>query len=57
MSDLPDWVNKPPLSPTERMRAHGYGVGNPSDILSPPQHYDSRADYLRGLHPVPQTPS
>src|ERR1700682_2955078 len=47
MSDLPDWVNKPPLSPTERISAGGYGGGNPSDILSPPQEYDSRADYLR----------
>jgi hypothetical protein len=44
--DIPDWVHKPPLSPTEQMRASG-GGGSPSGILSPPQQYDSHPDYQR----------
>ncbi len=47
MSDIPDWVSKPPLSPTEQLRHFGTAAGSPSSILSPPQQYDSRPDYLR----------
>src|SRR5438128_1385570 len=47
MSDFPDWFNKPPLSPTEHMRYHGYGHEDPSSILPGPAIYDVRAHHAR----------
>src|SRR5271166_2801795 len=47
MTDIPDWVSKPPLTPTESLRHFGYTLGDPSSILTGPVHYDAHAHYAR----------
>ncbi len=47
MTDIPDWVSKPPLTPTKSLRHFGYALGDPSSILAGPVHYDAHAHYAR----------
>jgi hypothetical protein len=45
-ADFPDWYNKPPLSPSERLRLYGTPAARPEAILTGPT-YDVHAHYAR----------